>query len=63
MKKKITCKCGSTQWRYKRSLVYTSYPPIHADIYECINCDETYEKTYKQSVVDVNPVVELFEEE
>ena len=64
MKNKVICKCGNTKWRYKESIIYASYPPISADIYECINCGETYEKRRKQqSIDDLRPVVELFEEE
>ena len=64
MEKKIVCKCDCSQWRFVRGIVYTSYPPINADIYECVDCGETYEKRHKkQSIEDLHPVSELFEEE
>ncbi len=63
MKNKVICECGSTKWKYKESIIYASLPSISADIYECINCGEIYEKRHKQqSVEDLHPVVELFEE-
>lgn len=61
--KKVICECGSNEWRLKESLVYTCIPPIHADIYACVKCGKTYEKTTQQTMEEYNPVVELYDDE
>ena len=61
--KKVICECGSSKWILKESLVYTCIPPIHADIYECVECGKTYEKTTQSSLEEYYPEIEIFDNE
>ena len=61
--KKVICECGSSKWRLKECFTYTSIPSIDVEMYECVECGKTYEKRIQQTMGEMYPEVEVFDNE